>query len=94
MEKRIVLNELVTFEEMNDFGINNRGTYSSQSGHDDVAMTCINLVPLLESDTFADIVEEIYESVDSETKKLIQTRLDEGDSDSRDESFSYLKDIM
>ena len=95
MEKRIVLNEKNTFEEMNDFGINGKGTYSSQSGHDDVAMTCINTVPLIHSDTFSYIVEDIYENIEDDLKNLIQKKLEDsgggiGDSD----SISYIKDLL
>ena len=94
MEKRIVLNEEVTFEEMNDFGINNKGTYSSQSGHDDVAMSCVNLVPLLHSDTFADVVEDVYDLLEKDYKDLIQQKLSEVGNEKEDSSFSYLKDIL
>lgn len=94
MEKRIVLNEQVTFDEMNDFGINNRGTYSSQSGHDDVAMTCVNSVPMIHSYTFEDIIEEIYDSIDDSYKKIIQDRLSEIENDNETETFSYLKEII
>lgn len=94
MEKRIVLNEQVTFDEMNDFGINNRGTYSSQSGHDDVAMTCVNSVPMIHSYTFEDIIEEIYDSIDDSYKKIIQDRLCEIENDNETETFSYLKEII
>lgn len=94
MEKRIVLNEEVTFEEMNDFGINNRGTYSSQSGHDDVAMSCVNLVPLIKSDTFNDVVEEVYDSQEEEYKELAQKRLAEVENEKEADNISLLKDIL
>jgi hypothetical protein len=95
MEKRIVLNEQITFEEMNDFGINSRGTYSSQSSHDDVAMTCVNLVPFSSSDSFEGIVEEVYDDLEESFKTLIQNRLAESGNDKGDnDSLSYLKDLL
>jgi hypothetical protein len=95
MEKRIVLNEQNTFDEMNDFGINSKGTYSSQSGHDDVAMTCVNLVPMISSNSFAELVEDIYESVSEDLKKHMQEKLSQGDSGTKDsDSLSYLKDLL
>ena len=95
MEKRIVLNEQVTFEEMNDFGINSRGTYSSQSSHDDVAMTCVNLVPFLTSDSFEGIIEEIYDELEPEYKEAAQKRLAESGNDKgEDDSLSYIKDLL
>jgi len=94
LEKRIILNEQQTFDEMNDFGINNKGTYSSQSGHDDIAMTCINLVPFVLSETYTEMVEDIHDTLDEKIKKLIQTKLLESDIKKDDNSLSYLKDIL
>jgi len=93
MEKRIVLNEQVTFDEMNDFGINPNGTYSSQSGHDDVAMTCVNLVPYVLSEYFAETVEDIYENLSPILKTEMQKKLNESDT-KEDTSLSYLKDFL
>lgn len=93
MEKRVVLNEMVTFDEMNDFGINSRGSYSSQSGHDDVAMTCVNVVPHVFSEFFAETVEEIYEFLSSDLKGEIQKKISESDAQ-EDNTFSYLKDLL
>jgi hypothetical protein len=94
LEKRIVLNEKETFEEMNNFGINNRGGYSSQSGHDDIAMTSVCLVPMLKSDVFSEIVEEVHDIVEDKTKRVIQKKLSEIDTRQEDDSFNYLKDLL
>ena len=90
LEKRIVLNEKLTFDEMNDFGINSRGSYSSQSGHDDIAMTCVNLVPLLYSYAFEELIEDMYENMELEIKERIQKKISQTDSGGDDTSFSYL----
>lgn len=94
LEKRIVLNEKHTFEEMNDFGINNRGSYSSQSGHDDIAMTSVNLVPFISSETFTGLVEEIYDMLEGDLREVIQKKLGESDVKSEDSSLMYLKDLL
>lgn len=94
MEKRIVLNEQITFDEMNDFGINSRGTYSSQSGHDDVAMTCVNLVPMLTSDMFAETVEDVYDNVEPNLRDYMQLKLSQIDNHGDSDSLSYLKDLL
>ena len=94
LEKRIVLNEQFTFDEMNDFGINNKGTYSSQSGHDDIAMTSVNTVPFILSDTFSEVVEEIHDSVDPQIRSEIQKKLSESDVKKEDISLSYLKEYL
>jgi hypothetical protein len=94
LEKRIVLNEKITFDEMNDFGINNRGSYSSQSGHDDVAMTCVNLVPFITSETFSEQVEEVHDTLEGNVTQAIQVKLSEADIKKDDTSLSYLKDLL
>ena len=94
LEKRIVLNEKLTFDEMNDFGINSRGTYSSQSGHDDIAMTSINTVPLITSDMFSEIIEDLFDSIDIDQKTVIQRKLEEVDLKKDDDSYSFIKDLL
>jgi hypothetical protein len=94
LEKRIVLNEKTTFDEMNDFGINSRGTYSSQSGHDDVAMTCVNLVPHLHSEFFSEQVEEMYETVPDKINSYMQKKLSEIDIQDGDDTVSLLKGLV
>lgn len=93
MEKRIVMNEQFTFDEMNDFGVNSKGTYSSQSGHDDIAMTCVNLVPFITSGTFFDMVEELYDELSDEYKDLVQSRLSEVDNEGEIDSILLLKEL-
>jgi hypothetical protein len=94
LEKRIVLNEHHTFDEMNDFGINNKGTYSSQSGHDDIAMTSVNTVPFILSDTFAEVVEEIHDLIEPKIRSEIQKKLSESEVKKEDISLSYLKEYL
>jgi hypothetical protein len=73
---RILLNEKNwTIPELFSFGLNGRGTYSSQSGHDDVAMTIVNLSALFESQSFYDIVGELFDELDDSYKDLIEKKL-------------------
>jgi hypothetical protein len=79
-QNRIILNEKNwTIPELFSFGLNNSGTYSSQSGHDDVAMTVVNLSALFDSSAFLDIVGELYDELDDSYKKLIEEKLDDKD---------------
>lgn len=95
LEKRITLDEEETFKELSDFGINNKGTYSSQSGHDDIAMTAVNLVHLTFTDTYAEMVEEMYDQVSEKVKAAIQKKLGESDTNRSDESlFDHVKDML
>ena len=70
-----------TIPELFSFGMNNRGTYSSQSGHDDVAMTAVNIAGLFESGVFYDIVGELYDSLDEGYKELIDLKLNSNITD-------------
>jgi hypothetical protein len=95
LEKRIVLDEEETFKELSDFGINNKGTYSSQSGHDDIAMTAVNLIHFIFSESFGEMVEEMYESLSEKTKIAIQKKMGETEVSRSDDSlFDHVKDML
>lgn len=80
-QNRIMLNEKAwTIPELFSFGLNTRGTYSSQSGHDDVAMTVVNLSALFESSDFYDLVGESYDQLDESYKEIIDRKMNEGNS--------------
>jgi hypothetical protein len=83
-EDRILVNDKKwTIPELFTFGLNNRGTYSSQSGHDDVAMTIVNLPSLFEGYDFNQIVGEVFDELDNEYKEIISLKL-EGNSPVRE----------
>lgn len=76
-ENRIMVNEKKwTVPELFTFGLNNSGTYSSQTGHDDVAMTLVNLSPLFEGRDFSDLVGELYDEIDGPYKELMQKKIE------------------
>lgn len=80
-QNRIIINEQDwTVPELFSFGLNTRGTYSSQSGHDDVVMTVVNLSSLFESSAFYDLVGELYDQLDDVYRDLIDLKLEEGES--------------
>lgn len=91
-DKKIVLNETRTFEELSSFGINSVGRYESQLGHDDVAMTCVNLVALFESEDLYEMVEEIYDTTSEIYKSAVENRMALGDK-VEDEFLSAFKMI-
>ena len=90
---RIIPNEKMTFDELSAFGQNNRGTYSSQIGHDDIAMTCVNLNTFFSSEQYYEMVENIFDTLEDKYKKAINDKLnnmdDEGPTD-----FSLFKELM
>jgi hypothetical protein len=87
--KKIVVNERRTFDELSSFGINSVGRYESQLAHDDVAMTCVNLVTLFDSSDFYEMVEEIYDKSPEIYKSAVETRMSEGDKVEDDFLLSF-----
>jgi hypothetical protein len=76
---RVIVNESSwTVPELFSFGLNGRGTYSSQSGHDDVAMTIVNLSGMFESSDFYELIGELYDDLGESTyRDLIDLKLEE-----------------
>jgi len=93
MEKRVILTEEVSYTEMSAFGINVKGSYSSQSGHDDVAMTTIYTSPFMGSEDFSFVIEEIVDKSSESFKKQMYQIL-ESDKNSESGNFSMLKEFM
>lgn len=82
---RIILTEINTYNEMSNFGVNDKGTYSSQIGNDDIASTCVNLTTYFDSEQFTIQVEEYYDELQEDIKTLIQNKLNvNGDDDDFD----------
>lgn len=94
-EKRVILTEKKTFTELSAFGLNAAGRYESQTGHDDISMTCVNLVPYFDSNDFYEMVEDFYDSTDSAFKKAVERRTAAGDRSENDmsEIFKIIKDM-
>jgi hypothetical protein len=60
-----------TFLELSAFGRSRGGTYRSQNGNDDLAITCINLAPFFDSPQFNEIGDEVYENTSDEYKERL-----------------------
>ena len=89
---RVIINEKKwTIAELFSFGMNGRGTYSSQSGHDDVAMTLVNLSALFESSDFNDLIEDLYDEIDPTYRRMIEIKVD-GENGTPSDSKMKTKD--
>lgn len=77
---KILINEKKwTIPELFTFGLNSRGTYSSQSGHDDVVMTLVNLSGLFEGYDFNQLIGEVFDEMeDNPYKDIIIGKLEDG----------------
>jgi hypothetical protein len=91
-KNRALVNEKKwTISELFSFGMNGRGTYSSQSGHDDVAMTLVNLAALFDSTDFNDLVEDLYDEIDPIYRGMIEKKV-EGENLGQEDSKMKTKD--
>jgi hypothetical protein len=94
---RIIPNERNTFNELTSFGINKKGSYSSQIGHDDIAMTIVNMSTFFSSSQYFEMVEDIYDTLDDKYKDAISLKLKAGESGSKEDGFNdmgFLKSLM
>lgn len=77
---KIIPNEFKTIHELGSFGRTKNGTYRSQSGNDDLAMTCINTSAFFESPNF-------WEIANSELERLSPDYLEQVYSEFLKDSF-------
>lgn len=88
-EGKILVNDKKwTIPELFTFGLNNRGTYSSQTGHDDVAMTLVNLPALFDGYDFNQLVGDVFDELENEYKDLIMQKLEEGSATDPDDPYA------
>ena len=64
---RIVPNEINTVQEIGSFGKVSNGTYRSQTGNDDLAVSSVNLSAFFESPQFYELCGEVYNSISDKT---------------------------
>lgn len=65
---KILPNEFKTIHELGSFGKSSNGSYRSQSGNDDLAMTCVNTSSFFESPNFWEIANE---ELDNQPKEYL-----------------------
>lgn len=102
-EKNIIINNLETLSEFKKFGLNSTGSYSADSGHDDIAMTVVNLVPVIKSTTYRDFSIILFDNYDIELLDYIydtlgkseeyENPIDYEDVDKHIDNFNTLKDL-
>lgn len=72
---RILPNEFKTIHELGSFGKSTNGTYRSQSGNDDLAITCVNTSAFFESPNFWEIANEELDRVDPAYLKEVREKI-------------------
>ena len=75
---RILINDKRwTVPELFTFGLNSRGTYSSQTGNDDVAMSLVNVPSSFHNGDFYQLVGELFDDMENDYKALILSKMGE-----------------
>jgi hypothetical protein len=87
-DRRVVITEKRSFEELSAFGVNSQGRYESQIAHDDVAMSIVNIVAFFDSGDFLEMVENIYDTIPDYYKRSIEKRMSMGDHEA---SFAAMR---
>lgn len=68
---KVFPNEFRTVHELGAFGKASNGSYRSQSGNDDLAMTCVNTAAFFESPNFWEIINEMIDHLPKEYLKEV-----------------------
>jgi hypothetical protein len=74
---KIIPSEKNTIHELTNFGMNNNGSFTSQIGKDDIAMTLVDVNCIFENGDFQEIVSDLYDLLPEKFKKMIEERLSE-----------------
>jgi len=95
-DKKIIINETRTFDELSSFGITSTGRYESQLAHDDIAMSCVNLVTIFGTSDYYELVEDIFDQQPVQFKREVEKRMAMGDKSSDDmlETFRLIKNYQ
>ena len=93
---RIMVTEKYTFQELWGFGLNGKGSYSSQSGNDDCAMTIVNLCTYFSSNQYLAQLEDIYDKLPKPYRDAIAEKLSmiNEDEEGADLDTDFLKNMM
>jgi len=94
--KKIIVEEERTIEELSSFGVSSHGKYVSQLQNDDAAMSTILLVPFFSSQYFFDMVEDSFDILPQKHQKLIDLKILKEDYNNRedDDKTEFMKILM
>jgi len=85
--------------ELANFGINPNGSFSSQIGKDDEAMTLVNINCVFDNGDFQETVMDIYDIVPEKFRKMIEERLSEANESSQNKNtdisnYTFLNGLL
>ena len=85
--------------ELANFGINPNGSFSSQIGKDDEAMTLVNINCVFDNGDFQESVMDIYDIIPEKFKKMIEERLSEANESAQNKNsdisnYTFLNGLL
>jgi hypothetical protein len=78
---RIVITCEDTLEELATFGLDDNGNYKGQGNHDDLAMSCVNLITYFDSSDFYEHVEDVIDHISEKLYTAIYKKLEDSPLD-------------
>lgn len=72
---RIIPNDDITVTELQQFGKSKGGVYRGQNGHDDMAMSSVNISSVFESTQFWDIAIETFEKMGEDYSRNLNEKI-------------------
>jgi hypothetical protein len=86
---RLIIKEKKAIDEACLFSRNPNGTYSAQTGNDDIFMTTINASSFFDTLDFDEIVEEYFDNIDNNLQTMIEEIIERSGSD-EDSIYDFL----
>ncbi len=80
-EGRLLFKDKNSIKEAELFSRNQNGTFSAQTGHDDIMMTIVNASSFFDTLDYIEIVEEFFDLIEPEKQDLIEQILEKYKSD-------------
>lgn len=77
---KIIVSEKNTIHELANFGLNNNGSFTSQIGKDDIAMTLVDVNCIFDTGDFQETVTDLYDNLPEKFKKLIEEKLSDNNN--------------
>ena len=78
-ENRLIIRDKKGIDEACLFSRNPNGSYSAQTGNDDIFMTTVNASSFFDSLDFEEITEEYFDNIDGELQSLIENTIEQSD---------------
>ncbi len=92
--KYIIINEKNTIEEIENFGLDKDGRYRGQMGHDDCAMTLVNLVAFINSNSYGEIIEDMIDIQPAIYRKIYDNKIFNENNDNSKILVDFFKEIQ